>query len=436
MQNKILKNATWIIACKILQSFLQLLISVLSARYLGPSNYGVINYAASIVSFVIPIMQLGLRSILVKELLDDLNREGEILGTAIILNILSSLLCIIGVVTFTMMVNAGERVTIMVTILYSTSLIFQAIEMMQYWFQAKLLSKYTSLAMLGAHIIVSVYKIYLLIANKSVYWFAISQSIDYAVISLLLLLIYKRLGGRKLSFSLEKGKIMLSKSRYYIVSSMMVTIFAQTDKIMIKFLIGDSAVGQYSAAVVCAGITGFVYAAIIDTFRPVILELRDKNYTLYCEKIGLLSSIIFYLSLFQCVGMTVLSDIIVSILYGSEYFASSSILKILVWYTTFSYIGPVRNIWILAEEKHRYLWIINLTGAIGNVILNLIFIPWLGVEGAAIASFITQILTNFLLGFVIKPISEFNKIMCIGLNPRFTYYQIKKILKTLKKREP
>ena len=65
-KNKVVKNAKWIIVCKVVQSLLQLVIGMLCARYLGPSNYGLINYAASIVAFVLPIMQLGLQSTLVQ----------------------------------------------------------------------------------------------------------------------------------------------------------------------------------------------------------------------------------------------------------------------------------------------------------------------------------------------------------------------------------
>ena len=57
----------------------------------------------------------------------------------------------------------------------------------------------------------------------------------------------------------------------------------------------------------------------------------------------------------------------------------------------FSYLGSVRNVWMLAENKQKYLWIINLSGALGNVILNLILIPIMGVNGAAVASLCTQI---------------------------------------------
>ena len=50
---------------------IQLLIGMLSARYLGPSNYGLISYAASIVAFAVPVMQLGLHSTLVQEIVEN-----------------------------------------------------------------------------------------------------------------------------------------------------------------------------------------------------------------------------------------------------------------------------------------------------------------------------------------------------------------------------
>ena len=54
-----LKNASWIIVCRIIQSLISLVIGMISARYLGPSNYGVITYVSSVVAFALPIMQLG-----------------------------------------------------------------------------------------------------------------------------------------------------------------------------------------------------------------------------------------------------------------------------------------------------------------------------------------------------------------------------------------
>ena len=90
------------------------------------------------------------------------------------------------------------------------------------------------------------------------YWFAISNALDYVLISSGGLLLYRKLGGSKLKFSIETGRMMFEKSKHYILSSMMVTVFAQTDKIMLKMMLNESATGYYGAAVTCAGMTGFV----------------------------------------------------------------------------------------------------------------------------------------------------------------------------------
>ena len=176
-RNRTVQNAKWIIGCKAVQALLQLVVGMLSARYLGPSNYGLINYAASVVAFLVPVMQLGLYATLVQEYVATPEREGEIMGTALVLNFLSGAACIVGVTAFSMVSGSGNPVTVAVCALYSTQLLFQAMEMLQCWFQAKLLSKYSSMAMLGAYVAVSAYKIWLLATGKSVYWFALSHSV-------------------------------------------------------------------------------------------------------------------------------------------------------------------------------------------------------------------------------------------------------------------
>ena len=418
IKNKVLKNASWLITCKIVQSVLGLIISMLTARYLGPANFGVINYAASIVAFATPLMQLGLNSILVQELVEKPEDEGKILGTSICMSCLSAVFCMVGVTAFAFIANTTSSVTIMVCALYSLILICQALELTQYWFQAKFLSKYYAITALVAYILVSSYKIVLLITNSSVYWFAISNAIDYLVIAIALKIIYQKLGGQKFSFSFRTAIRLFAKSRYYIISGLMVTIFAQTDKVMINIMMGEESTGYYSAAVACANLSGFVFASIIDSMRPSIYENAKVSAQRFEKKLAQLYCIIIYLSLAQCLFMTILAKPIIYVLYGSQFQTSISVLRLIVWYTTFSYLGSVRNIWILAEGKQSVLWKINLTGALMNIILNLIFIPINGITGAALASLLTQIFTNIILGFIFKSIRKNNFIMLKGLNIR------------------
>ena len=421
IRNKVLKNAFWIIFCRVIQAILNLIVTMLSARYLGPSGYGLVNYAASVVAFATPIMMLGLNSILVQEIVNSPEKEGEALGTSLAMTFITSFLTIGGVVSFVAIANRGEKDTIIVCALYSILLVFQSLELIQYWFQAKLKSKYPSMIMLFAYIIVSIYKIILLITGRSIYWFAISQAIDYFIIAILLFVVYAKFGTQRLKISWKRAKSMFSKSRYYIISSLMVTIFAQTDRIMLKIMIDDSATGFYSAAVTCAGMTGFIFSAIIDSARPAIFERKKNSQEEFEKGVSRLYSVIIYFALLQSLLVTLLAQPIVYLLYGKEYNPSINALRLIVWYTTFSYIGAVRNIWILAEGQQKILGVLNLSGALLNVILNYILIPIWGIMGASFASLLTQIFTNVIMGFIVHRVRRNNILMLKGLNPKYLF---------------
>lgn len=399
----------WIIGCRIIRALLNLLVTMLSARYLGPAHFGLVNYAASVVAFVTPVMQLGLNAILVQELVSDRQEQGKVLGTTITLNVFSSFLCMAGVAAFAAVANPEEPATLLVCALYSLNLPVQAFEMIQYWYQAELLAKYTSLASLGAYVIVSIYKVYLLVTGKSVYWFAVSQALDYLIACVVLWCLYPKLGGQRLSFSKETGNRMFSRGKYYILSAMMITVFAQTDRIMLKAMIGESAVGYYSAAVTCAGMTGMVFSAIIETARPMIVQSKNDSALKYRQYVTFLYGVILYFALIQSVLLAVFAELVVEILYGIAYRPAVAVLRIVVWYTAFSYLGAARAIWILSEKKHSVLWRVNLCGAVANVVLNSLLIPCMGVEGAALASLITQALTNVGVWFCIPELHENNK---------------------------
>ena len=419
MPNKVFENAKWIIVCKVVQSLIQMLIGMISARYLGPSNYGLINYAASVAAFAVPVMQLGLSGTLVQEYVSNPDREGKILGTALVMNMVSAIACIIGVTTFAAVANCGDKVTVIVCALYGTSLFFQAIEMLQYWFQAKLLSKYSSIAMLCSYVVVSAYKIWLLASEKSVYWFALSHAVEYGVTGLLLLIAYRKNSAQRIGFSFSMAKELLGKSRYYIVSMLMVVLFGKTGSIMLTLICDETENGYLATAMTCTCISIFVFNAIIDTARPVILDSKKDSQETYEKNVSRTYSLTTWLSLAQSIFFTLFAGTVIKILYGAAYLPAVPVLRILCWQSAFSYMGYVRNIWILAEEKHQSLWKINLCGVIVNILLNALMIPQWGACGAALASVVTQFVTNFLVGFVMKPIRRNNILLLRGLNPKY-----------------
>ena len=427
-EQKVIKNAAWIIGCKLIKAVLTLVVTMLTARYLGPSNYGTINYAAGLVAFFTPLMKLGLAAVQVYEIVDKPHEEGKIVGTTIVLNVISALLCIVGIVAFTSVANGDEPETILVCGIYSLLLLFQALEMIQYWFQAKLLSKYSSIAMLLAYIVSALFQTFLLVTNKNVYWFAASSSLEFAVIAVILYIVYRRKGGAKLEFSREVGRRLLSMGKYYILADMMVAICSQTDKIMLKLMLDSETVGIYSAAVTCATMFNFVYAAIIDSARPSVFESRKESRKSFEKNVIVLYSVCFFFSVIVSAVICVFAPLIITVMYGKGYAQAVTPLRIVVWHVTFSLLGTVRNVWLLAEGHQKYLWRINLYGVVANVLLNVLLIPRLGASGAALASLFTQVFANVIVGFLFKPIRRNNYLIFCGMDFRVLWSNAKKLL--------
>jgi len=428
MEKRVFTNAKWIIICRVGQSLLQLIVGMITARYLGPSNYGLINYAASVVAFVLPFAQLGMPSTLVRELINMPEQEGEIMGTSMLMSLVSGMACLILTTSFVSIANRGETITLIVCTLYSFSLLFRVMELMNYWFQYKLKSKYPSIIMLGVSIVISIYKIYIVITAKSIYWFAIISTIEFALSGFSMVIIYSGMKNQRYKFTFAMAKRLFRRSKYFILAAAMVTIFQNTDHIMLKMMVGDRQNGFYTAAITCATIFHFLYFAIVDSARPVILEKKIVGSSEYEENLTSLYSIVIYTAVMQAIGFSVLAKLIVVALYGKEYLETVQILQVVVWQIAFSHMGTVRNIWILAEGHEKYIWRINLAGALLNILLNALLIPIHGAFGAALASLLTQIFTNFILNFVVPVLKSNCRLLLMGLNPVLSIRKLRKIL--------
>ena len=128
LKNKESKNALWLIGGKVAQMILSLFVGVLSARYLGPSNYGLINYGAALVSFFMSFCTLGINSIIVKDFIENPDEQGETLGSAILMRIISSLGCCILIFSISLILDYGKWETVTVVLLCSISLLFHAFD--------------------------------------------------------------------------------------------------------------------------------------------------------------------------------------------------------------------------------------------------------------------------------------------------------------------
>lgn len=407
--NLFLFNTMWNIGGKVIQMFISLIVGMLTARYLGPSNYGIIGYTASYVTFFSSICQLGFNSVAVKEILDCPERQGEILGSTIFFRVFSSLLSSIGVAVLVYFLDDGEPLIVKVAFLQSLSLVFQSFEMIHFWYQSRMETEISVKVQTFAYLVMAGYKVAILALGKDVTWFACSTAIEAAVVAGALLWSYRRSNGQKLIVSFSCGSEMLKYSYHFILSGMMVTIYSHMDKIMLEQMLNETAVGYYTAATKVAQMWSFVLTALINSARPLIISARKQNYDVYIKQNKRLYAAILWIGAAVAAVMTVGGKWIVLLMYGEEYLPATSSLQISAWYTMFAMLGTARGIWIVCENKAKYVKYYLGIGAVLNVILNYLFIPAFGPGGAAAATLITQIFTAVLAPALFKETRVYTK---------------------------
>lgn len=394
--NKFVVNTSWMMGERTFQMVVSFVVGLMTARYLGPTNFGIINYVASFVAFATPICNLGLESIIVNKIINNPHKEREIIGTAIYMQFLASLISSIIIVLIITISNAADPIKMIVAGLQSLSLLFKSTESIEFWYQSRLKSKIPSIIKMVAYSIMTAYRIFLLVTSRSVEWFAFAITLDAIIITILYLFCYPRHSKNKFRINLTLGKDMLRESYHFILSGLMVVIYSQMDKVMIQAILGDRFVGLYSAAFTIATLWFLVPTAIIISARPIIMKLKTQNEDLYIKRLKQVYASIFWIGLVFCALFTVLSNDVMMLLYGTDYSDASSTLAIILWFGIFAQLGNARGIWIVCENKNKFVKRYLFIGLIINLALNSILIPTIGINGAALATVATQVTTSLI----------------------------------------
>lgn len=391
--NKYFSNTVWIISGKIFQMLLQLIVGMITVRYLGPSNYGIIEYTKSYVAFMTTFASLGLSNIAVKELLEQPDNQGQTLGTMITFRVCCGILSTAIITLLVYFIDEGDTLIMKVAFLQSLSLVFQSFDLINYWYQSNLESKVSIKIQTVAYIIMATYKIVILILQKNVTWFAFTTTLESIAVASFLFFSYHRRKAPKFSFSFQRGIGILKQSYQFVLSGIMVLIYNHMDRIMLKQMLNESVVGQYSAAMNISLMWTFILNALTSSAEPMIISAKKKDEALYIKQLKRVYAAIIWIGIFVAGGIFICSEWIIRLMYGNAYLPAVPILRISVWHAIFAMLGATRGIWIVCENKARYVKYILGIGAIVNLILNYLLIPVWGASGAAAATLITQFTT-------------------------------------------
>lgn len=402
---KIIKNSSWLVGDKVITMIIGVFVTAIVARYFGPESYGQFNYALSFVTLFTAFSTLGLETLTVKAIVDKEQDEGTILCTSLVLRVIGGVVLTIIAVTLIRLIEPNESNTHILVVILSLTMVFKALEVIEYWIQAHQRAKISSVVRIIAYVMVAGFKIGMVLLGGNLIHFALIHMLNVIIIGIGLIIAYFRNREEKFKWKVDisYAKSILSQSWYLILSGLMVTLYMQIDKVMLGSLMPSKVeVGVYSAATSIASMWYFVPMAIITSFKPVIMSKKKTNEESYLKSIQLLYTIITWLGIGFGIFVIIFSNPIVNILYGSDYQKASSILIVSVWAGTFAMLGSARGIWTVTEGLQRYNMFYVGAGAIINIVLNYFLIPVVGGYGAALATLMSQVMVAIVAPLFIK----------------------------------
>ncbi len=159
-------------------------------RYLGPTNFGLLSYAISFAGIFTAISTLGLDSIIVRELVNYPSKRDELLGSTFYLKLFGAFLSII-FIGITLLITSEEGFTSILILIISSSVLFQTLNIVDFYFQAKVEIKNSAIAQFIGLIISSLFKVVLILLKAQLIYFAFAFTLEFFLISIGFVTVYK-----------------------------------------------------------------------------------------------------------------------------------------------------------------------------------------------------------------------------------------------------
>ncbi len=432
-KKKILSNSVWMIIQHLYSMLSSLIIISLVARYLGPSDYGLINYCASVITIFTTLAGLGLENLIVSEIIRNPDKEGGYLGTALVMRLISSFISYPLILGLIAALNPGDKTLLIVAAFQALGMVFQTYDVLVYWFRLKLKMKYVSIALVCAITVASVFRIILLVNKATVEWFALAISVQAFVAGVVITAFFIKKKDVRLKVSAKDAGALLKISYNCIISSMSIIIYMEADKIILENMTDSAHVGIYSAAVLLATCWQFVPNALIDSSRPVVLEKRKISYEEYIDQFKLIMGGVNLMSFIFALMMSCLGWVVIFVIYGSEYMDAFVPLIVLSWSSFIGISGYTRTIWITGEGLYKYEKYFAVSAAILNIVLDVLFIWQFGIVGAAVATLITYVYEVLIVPLFFKETRIFPKLyfQSFRMIPRFSGESLKMLRRRL-----
>jgi O-antigen/teichoic acid export membrane protein len=408
----IITNFSWIFGGSIFRSLSGLLVYILIARFLGPADYGLLQFYISIHFILLSLESIAHSNVVQNMYVNTPEQKNAISGSTFIILLASTVVITLGVFLDYFAIDRNRELLILVVLV--SSLIFRSINPISYWYTAELRASRTIIAQSLGLLVSYILSIIFCILHKNIYYFAFAYSFQFFVTFLIHLIFYKNDGFTPRSWTFDKAlaKNILKYSFPFLFSTTLFYVQSRLNMFFIKGLLTETDLGIYAAANQLSEPWKYVPSALVSSLLPKIIH-HTKNYNkTFLERIFAFQ---FLTALIICLGTILCSDFFVTLLFSNKYAASIPILKILIWTNIFNFWFITQQTIDVETKTQKYMAYRLVIGLPLTSLAAYWFTKNYGISGAAYSAIISYFYYGFFSNILFKANHDILKIQLKSL---------------------
>ncbi len=400
---KYFRNTSWLFAEKILRMIVGLSVGVWVTRYLGPEQFGLLSYIVNFVGLFSVISTLGLSGIVVREIVKNKNKNknNKLIGTAFCIKVVGTVVTLI-VVAIVVAFTSNDVYTNTLILIVASGVVFQSFNVVDMYFQAKLMNKYVVYVNTITLFISSIVKIILILNEAQLIAFVyviLFDSVVLAIGFIYFFLTKSNLNIQNLAFNKSIAIDLLRESWPLIFGAFAASIYMKIDQVMIKEIMDTKSVGYYAAAVRLSDVWLFITVILTKSLAPAIINAKNKSRQLYVSRLQKMYDLLVKIAVIVSIIIFLFSNEIIIVLYGKEYSPSVEILNLYIWSIVFVFLSNGSWLYYTNEKLQKIASMRLFYGAIINIVLNIYLIEIFGLKGAAYATLISYSISSYFVNF-------------------------------------
>ena len=398
----IFKNMSWLAVSQVIASICGFIWTMLIARYLGVSDYGILGFAISLTTILAILLDLGINTHIVRHIATDNDSAPKYLGNAIPLKCFFSLGAFI--ITFIILIlMKSSEVVLTVSLLFIIETIIKSYtSLFNGTFQAFEEGKYQGIGntilnlILLAFILISIY------TDIGIYGITMSYVLaNIITLAYVYYVLNKHIAKPKFELDLDFCKKITLLSLPFAITGLLYTVYYSIDVVMLTNIVGNYATGIYNATYKLISVLTLFYTVYTAVIFPVMSKFYKNDKAMLLVSFEKSVKYLMLVMIPLAVATVFYSGDVMTLIYGQEYSAGASVLSILIWTVCLLFISGAANTLLNASHREVTVTKIYAVAAVFNIALNFILIPYLSYNGAAITTVLSDVLIVIIQAYVI-----------------------------------